>query len=93
MNKTLGILLATLALTVGCSNEIGEYLECAQVCESYDDCMMDSYDQTGCTDACEQYADVSDANEAQVFDCDNCLNEMACSPECNSRCDGIIPAF
>ena len=54
---------------------------------------MDSYDQTGCTDACEQYADVSDANEAQVFDCDNCLNEMACSPDCNSRCDGIIPAF
>ena len=83
---------SALAL-LGCSNEIGELLECAQVCESYDDCVADSYDQTGCTDDCENYADVSDANEDQVFACDDCLNTMVCSAECNDECTGIIPAF
>jgi len=81
------------AVATGCTSEVGELLECAQVCESYDDCVMDSYDQTACTDACEDYADVSNANEEQVFACDDCLNDMECSDACNAECAGIIPAF
>ena len=87
-----GTLLAAAAM-LGCSNEVGEVIECAQVCESYDDCVDDAYDATGCTDSCEDFADVSPANEDQVFACDDCLNTMVCSAECNDECAGIIPAF
>ena len=85
------LLVLAAMLGGGCSNEIGELIECAQVCESYDDCVDDAYDQTECTDRCEDYADVSDANETQVFDCDDCFNELECSADCNSRCAGITP--
>ena len=95
MNRVAWMLCAASIVASGCSNEVGELLECAQVCESYDDCVADSADQTGCTDGCEAYADVSDANEEQVFACDDCLNELGdtCDSSCNAVCDGIIPAL
>lgn len=96
MTKYITLLCAIVlgsAAMMGCTNEVGEFLECAQVCESYDDCVGDAADATQCTDDCEDYADVNDANEAQVFECDNCLNTTPCSPDCNDVCAGIIPAF
>jgi hypothetical protein len=80
-------------LASGCANEIAEVVECTMACEHYDDCVADSYDTTGCADACEDMSDASDAYEARVRACDECLDDANCSPDCNDECAGIIPAF
>jgi hypothetical protein len=77
----------------GCTNEVAELFECAMICEHYDDCVAEEFDTTGCTDTCEDEADLSDAYEARVFECDECLDAAECSATCNATCADIIPAF
>lgn len=88
----IGVAACALA-ALGCSSEVGELLECGQVCESYDDCVADSADQTGCADACRAYADRGQAEEDQVFQCDDCMNDLGdtCDSSCNDVCAGVIP--
>jgi hypothetical protein len=93
MKNTWMVVALALSGLTACTSEVGELLECAQVCESYDDCVADSADQTGCTGACEDYADRGEAQEDQVFACDDCMNELGdvCDSSCNDICAGVIP--
>lgn len=88
---TVGICLFVSAFALGCSN-VEDIIECTDVCESYDGCVAEDVDVTECIDACESYGDVSDANRDQIVLCDDCLDTMGCSADCNAQCSGVIPA-
>lgn len=94
LRSVMKLLLAfgVLALT-GCMNEVGEWIDCARVCDHYDTCMNGDFDAPQCADACENTTDRREGYEEQVDTCDACLDEAECSPTCNDVCAGIIPAF
>ena len=80
---TLVFLSATLAVA-GCSSdnslieEANNTVDCAQICDSYSDCVTD-IDVTECTDYCEDQADSSEATEDRVQSCEDCLDDKSCS--------------
>ena len=82
--KTLGCAFAlTLGLvTVGCG-EVEELVDCADICESYDDCLDGRVDRSDCIDRCEESGSGIDACDACLDSEDNsCLD---CSIECSDQ--------
>ncbi len=87
MAKVL-LALGVLA-TAGCVTDL---FECTTACDHYDDC-GGVLDVRQCADLCEDRSDLSEGFENQVEQCNDCLDELECSPSCNNVCDGVIPPF
>ena len=100
MKRIFAVALAAgvLALSAGaCSEaeeEITATIDCAAVCEDWNDCFADTdeldVDITRCTDTCDDRADADDAFREEIDDCDECLDDAA--NECGS-CWDFCPEF
>jgi hypothetical protein len=95
-SKTLGLfaLLGLLTTTGGCSN-IGEAIDCDQLCNKIESCLDSNLDVRDCAERCEDR--VADNALADKLDaCTDCLDRgVACSEvadEC-SVCDDVQVAL
>jgi hypothetical protein len=89
-------LLGALAF-IGCSeaaDEVTNTVNCASVCNRYQECFDSDFDVEGCTDRCEDDADASENREERLESCDSCIDDKSCSEatfNCASQCAGIVP--
>ena len=94
----VGIAAGLIAVSVGAcgeaEDEITNTIDCAQVCEQWNDCHGDSesldVDIDECTDTCEDRADADDNFEEEIDDCEECLDDA--DNECGS-CWAFCPGF
>jgi hypothetical protein len=93
-----GLSVVMLALGVaGCSDtvdEVSNKIDCHSVCKRYADCFDSDYDIDGCEDKCESSADSSEAREAKLESCDDCMDDRSCKStafSCVDECVGIVP--
>jgi hypothetical protein len=77
---TLTLITAfALALGTGGCSEIGEAIDCEQMCEQMQTCVDGDLDVHRCSDRCEDKADSSRLRE-QLDDCTDCLDrDYACA--------------
>jgi hypothetical protein len=76
----------------GC-DDIEASFDCDTVCERYRDCFNSAYDVGACQDRCEAAADNSDAYQATVDACEDCIGVNSCLSttfNCPS-CANIVP--
>ena len=96
--RTFGLLALTslgfLVTTGGCSN-VGETIDCAQMCEKMETCIDGDLDVSDCIDRCEERAD-DNALADKLDACTDCLDrDYSCSEivdEC-SVCDEVQVAL
>lgn len=94
----LGMAAGVIVLSVGACGDVEEEIrntiDCAQVCDQWNDCFGDTdevdVDITECTDTCEDRADADQAFEDAIDDCEDCLDDAA--NECTS-CWSLCPEF
>jgi hypothetical protein len=84
------VLWACLVIVSASGCDVAEIADCGDICDTHEDC-VGNIDITFCIDRCEDYADISDATEDQVDLCNDCYDDLGCSPDCNAQCDGIVP--
>ena len=80
-------MLALLAAGSGCS-DIGEAIDCEQMCDQLQVCIDSDLDVGRCTDRCEDKAD-NDRLRRKLDDCTDCLDhDYACAevPDHCSSC-------
>jgi hypothetical protein len=96
--RTFGVLTLTafglLATTGGCSN-VGEAIDCHQMCEKMEDCIDGNLDVSDCAERCEDK--VEDNALADKLDaCTDCLDrDYSCSEVVDkcSVCDEVQVAL
>lgn len=81
--QILCMFLLAMGVTFGLAScDAEDVLDCADLCESLDDCFDDNVDSVNCVDQCEDEA------EATIETCDNCLDdEMGVCMECSAECE------
>ena len=86
------MLTASFGAMAGCSDEADDTIDCAQICNKYDECVTE-IDVTSCTDQCEDMADASDATRARLEECEACVEDVACAEAttCWADCP-VVPA-
>lgn len=92
--KTFGVLTLTafglLATTSGCS-EVGEAIDCHQMCEKMEDCIDGDIDVSDCAERCEDKVDENTLAD-KLDACTDCLDRgVSCNEivdEC-SACDDV----
>jgi hypothetical protein len=92
---TIAALTAALGFFTGASgcDEVETTFDCSTVCDRYRDCFDTSYNTDACQDRCEGQASVSDAFQAAVDACEDCIGVNSCLSQtfnCPS-CDNIVP--
>jgi len=70
--------LALALAAAGCSGEAERTVECAQICEKYDDCVRD-IDVIACTDQCEDRAQRDRQTAARAGACEVCIDDATCN--------------
>lgn len=93
---TLFFLLGVLGMaTLGGCAQIGEAIDCDQMCHQLRTCIEGNLDVDRCTDRCEDRTDTS-AMRNQLDDCTDCLDHgYACAEvatEC-PMCKGVTDAL
>jgi hypothetical protein len=86
--------LGLLSMTSGCS-EIGEAIDCEQMCEQMQTCIDGDLDVQRCSDRCEDKVDDNKLRR-QLDDCTDCLDRnYACAevPEQCTACAGVTEAL
>ena len=79
---TLGIL--------GC-DDADQIVDCAQICDKYNDCIDNDIDRTQCIDQCE---DKAEEHDDAADDCENCLDGTTCVEatfQCGLQCAPFLP--
>jgi len=84
-----GVIVALAA--AGCSGEAERTVECAQICEKYDNCVRD-IDVIACTDACEDAAQDDRRVATRAGACEVCVDGATCNEAqaCWSNCP-VVP--
>ncbi len=95
LGLSLVLALAPVAF-LGCStvDDIGNSIDCHQVCKRYADCFKSDYDVDGCTDKCENSVDNDTERERKLKACDSCIDDRSCTDatfNCADECIGIVP--
>jgi len=100
MNTARNILFFACGLswlaTIGCdaTDEITNTITCADVCQRYSDCFDEDYDVDACTDRCENSATPDEEREAELEECDACIDDESCTSalfECTTECAQFVP--
>lgn len=84
-------------LLLACSStvdEVSNTIDCHSVCKRFADCYNPDFDVDGCTDKCENNADSSDARQAKLKQCSDCIDDRSCASatfSCGDSCLGIVP--
>jgi hypothetical protein len=94
------VVLASAGLIPACGeaeDELTATIDCAQVCNDWNDCHDDAMgvdvDVTACTDSCEDAADADEAWEAAIDDCEECLDGTEDCGSCWATCPNFpVPA-
>lgn len=81
----------------GAAEEVEEVADCAQICETYGDCVQEltdmEYDELACINNCEAESDEDAEFRAQANTCEQCIegaedtclaDAFACADECAS---------
>lgn len=92
--KTLLIASAFMSLLtlgiLGC-DESDQIVDCAQICDKYNDCIDDDVDRAECIDQCE---DKADQNDDGADACEDCLDGTTCLEatfQCAVPCAQFLP--
>ena len=92
--KTLLIASSFAALitlgVLGC-DDADQLVDCAQICDKYNDCINDDVDRTECIDQCE---DKAEDHDDAADDCENCLDGTTCVEatfQCGLQCAPFLP--
>ena len=101
MNRLRNVFLAMFGLScaalVACGDEVDEVtntITCTDVCERYSDCFDDDYDVDACVDRCEDEATPDEEKEAELEECDACIDDESCASavfECTTECAQFVP--
>jgi hypothetical protein len=101
MNRFRSVLFAlcglSLVAVVACgddADEITNTITCGDVCQRYADCFDDDYDVEACTDRCEDDATPDEEKEAELEECDACIEDQSCTGalvECTAECAQFVP--
>lgn len=85
--KTLSLFALTAAalLTTGGCSEIGEAIDCDQLCEKVHDCLDDDLDQRRCAERCEDRVD-DNALADKLDQCTDCLDHGVSCREMADEC-------
>lgn len=87
----------SLSTIVACSDEADEItnsITCGDVCQRYSDCFDEDYDVEACTDRCEDEATPDEEKEAELEECDACIDDESCTGalfECTAECGQFVP--
>lgn len=83
-------LLIMCALFAGCG-EAKRTVNCAQICEKYDECVRD-VNVASCTTECEDQADANENYETAAKTCEDCLDNKTCmeATSCWAQCP-VVP--
>jgi hypothetical protein len=76
------------------ADEISNRITCSDVCNRYADCFDDDYDVDACVDDCEDEATPDEEKEAELEECDACIDDESCTSavfECTSECAAFVP--
>lgn len=76
---------AMLTTLGGCS-DIGEAIDCDQMCEEFQTCIDGDIDTHRCADRCEDKADDSHAFRDKLDDCTDCLDKNYACGEIDDKC-------
>ena len=87
----LGVAGPAVTLT-GCG-EADELVDCAKICNRYEECVDDEYPVDECIDECEANADEDDAFADKADACESCIDDRSCGESfpCIDECIGIVP--
>lgn len=91
ITASLFVTFALIAISSSGCSEIGEAIDCEQMCEQIQVCIDGDLDVGRCTDRCEDKAD-NDRLRNQLDDCTDCLDhDYACAevPDHCSACEGV----
>jgi hypothetical protein len=92
--RTALALVSLLCLTVSpACDEVDEALDCASICDKYNDCVSSDIDQDECRDSCEEWADENQENADRLDDCQSCVDDRSCVEsgfQCIAQC-AFIP--
>jgi hypothetical protein len=85
MKNTLLSLWVPIAfvLATGCFAEVDREIDCANICERYQDCLPGDQDESECRDRCDN------SSTGEVDACDACLDESSCF-DCGFECAGPL---
>jgi len=87
------VLSVLLAFAAASCDTVDQAVDCAKVCQRYDDCVDDDYDVAACRSRCEDRA-ANDEGFADSADaCESCIDDRACveSFPCIGECAAIVP--
>jgi len=88
------VALAWAASACDATDSVANRITCGDVCERYRDCFDDDYDVDGCTDRCENDATADEEKEAELEECDACIDDESCTAavfECTTECAAFVP--
>ena len=76
------------------ADEITNTITCADVCQRYSDCFDEDYDVDACTDSCENSTTPNEEKEAELEECDACIEGESCTGAlvgCTAECAQFVP--
>jgi len=68
-------------------------IDCASVCNRYQECYNSNFDDDKCKDDCENLAEDSDVKQDQLDACDDCMDDTSCTAatyKCATACGKFI---
>lgn len=77
---------------VGCGEAERTY-DCANICDTYSDCIDDGIDKSDCVDRCEDKGQADPDFAEQADECEKCIDDKSCteaSVECATKCAGVV---
>jgi hypothetical protein len=79
------------ALGAGCKQKV---FDCHDICETVRQCVQGDIDVSDCTIACGDFAADSDTTQAEVEQCNDCLDVNACdnTAACQQACLPLLAA-
>jgi hypothetical protein len=76
----------SMLTTLGGCSEIGEAIDCDQMCEEFQTCIDGDLDTHRCSDRCDDKADDSHAFREKLDDCTDCLDKNYACGEIEDKC-------
>jgi hypothetical protein len=85
--------LALVSLVGSGCDDLDQAVDCAKICNRYQECFDSDYDVNGCVDRCEDNADDDEAFADAADACESCIDDRACAESfpCAGECIAIVP--